>query len=209
MDSDSPHVGYQSYAGCFPAEALVLLINGSSRPIANLKEGDLVATSTRYRDRTVGAPVLSVVRYERARCITINRQLTLTPSHPLLVNNNWWPAGDARLGDYLVGVDGPPIAVTSLETSSEDQQVYIPVLPPDHVGFFVDNVLVQNVVDREIYEEFRRSGSNPESIAFAAQHLAEEKVAMAPRQRHHFNRGTSALGARPMHPGETDELDAP
>lgn len=175
-DGDELRVTYQTRAGCFTADTRILMADGSSRSISSLRAGDRVATSSRHRDRLASASVLGVLHYERAHCMTINRRLTLTPSHPLLVNNAWAQAGDVRLGDHLAGFDGAPVVVTSLESQSADQSVHCPVLPPENEGFFVDGLLVMNMTDAEVNATFGRSLSDPGQLALAASQLSLRKA---------------------------------
>ncbi|MCX5789724.1 MAG: polymorphic toxin-type HINT domain-containing protein [Elusimicrobia bacterium] len=70
--------------------------------------------------------------------------LKVTPAHQIFVNGKWTDSNDIKPGDTLIGEDGKPVTVTSVQTIMASIPVYDLITDDPH-DFFADHILVHNV----------------------------------------------------------------
>lgn len=99
--------------GCFPAEAQVLLADGTSKSFKDITSGDLVLTYDIGYDAVVGRPVKERYQVAANHLYTINGQLTTTGGERLLTPAGWKKVRDLKMGD-AVHVDGRMISIASI-----------------------------------------------------------------------------------------------
>lgn len=128
---------------CFPHGTMIELEDGP-RPIEDVRPGDRVVTSRPGEERTM-APVLDV----KARTADVvlalelgDRELLVTPEHPILVGDTWVPARAVRVDDVLVGLD-EPIRVTAVRLDEGERPVRTLRVGTPH-RIFAGGVLVHN-----------------------------------------------------------------
>ena len=56
--------------------------------------------------------------------IVINKDLKVTPNHPLFINNMWKHAGDVTVGDHLLYTNGEYVQIESIEQVYEQAPTY-------------------------------------------------------------------------------------
>jgi predicted phage terminase large subunit-like protein len=92
--------GPQFHGGwCLPAGTLILMPDGTQRPVESIQAGDMV--QTRFGPRMVTASALSGNPNQLAAIDCGATSLTLTTDHPILVGTRWIPAGELTEGDLV------------------------------------------------------------------------------------------------------------
>lgn len=130
--------------GCFSGDTEVLMADGTSRAIRDVRVGDRVATRRSERDSTlVSASVLSTHELQEDGYLLINGSVKVTPEHKLFVNGAWKAAGDMVIGDQMTGSDGNAIPVRSLEWNRGIMTVYNLTVEDAH-SFFAGGILAHN-----------------------------------------------------------------
>jgi len=92
--------GPQFHGGwCCPPDTMIALPNGGEVPIQNIKSGDVVMT--RHGPRKVLAAGVSGNTADLIVMRCGDTQLTTTDDHPILVGDQWIPAGKVKEGDKV------------------------------------------------------------------------------------------------------------
>ena len=92
--------GPQFHGGwCCSPDTLIAMADGSVKEISSISKGEMVMT--RYGSRKVLAASVSGNPNELVRIESGDTSLTITIDHPILVGDQWIPAGDIRQGDEL------------------------------------------------------------------------------------------------------------
>lgn len=130
--------------GCFSGDTMVLMEDGSSRAIRDVRVGDRVLTRKSDEDETlVLASVLSTHEIQEEGYLLVNGMIKVTPTHKLFVNGIWKPAGDMVIGDRMTGPDGSDVLLQSMEWKRERMMVYNLTIDGTH-SFFADGILAHN-----------------------------------------------------------------
>jgi len=83
------------YSGnpCFSGDSLVLLGNGSTQRVDQVRKGDLVKTTSPEGDHVVVASVICVVKTHcfdnKAKLVKLKSGLVVTPWHPVRIDGEW------------------------------------------------------------------------------------------------------------------------
>ncbi|MFE2177990.1 ricin-type beta-trefoil lectin domain protein [Kitasatospora sp. NPDC059462] len=119
----------------FDPSTPVLMADGNYRPIGSVAVGDRVAAVDPVTGEAMAAPVLEVfVTFATKHMVDIDTDLDpntpairATAYHPVFVEDRGWvDAGAVQVGDRLIGSDGVPAEVRSVEDEGDvaDQLVY-------------------------------------------------------------------------------------
>jgi alpha-tubulin suppressor-like RCC1 family protein len=148
---DSGGGGYGGGSGgCFAAGTQVLMGDGSSRAVENVRPGDTVRTGPRKAD---------VARVDRTYCranVAI-RELTLesgvalrtTAEHRIWVDSRGWSlANDIRAGDRVACTNDTTAVVTAVAATDPAETVYTFELRED-IAFYAQGVLVQHLCGQQ------------------------------------------------------------
>jgi hypothetical protein len=130
---------------CIDGQASVLMEDGTTKALADLKIGDTVLGFSEKAPLASLRPV-KVVKIEslskeqvRSRLVTING-LSVTAGHRLLASNGKVvPAANLKVDDRLAGTSGEEVPVTKAKTSDQKQTIYNIVL--ENADGFVVNGL--------------------------------------------------------------------
>lgn len=133
--------------GCFRAGTPILLADGTTKPIEQLRPGDQLRSrqpGPNGADTTVS--VVGLRPYETfGGYLRINSALELTTNHKLLLNGEWALAGTAKIGDTLQTPTGSQL-ITSIDRVITNTTVYnIDVTEPNSyyaAGYLVHNALI-------------------------------------------------------------------
>lgn len=186
---NQPETGSTKYAflasegaeqgGCFLAGTQVLLKNGKTINIEDLKVGDQIATLISDESTTLAPAVIQgVAEYSVDGYIIINDRLRLTKEHEIYLNGQWDYAGAAKPGDLLIDPTGNPIQITSIkEFEAPNTPVYNIIVGKYHT-YFADGFYVHNAekggsprsefADRAVFESIETDGSGSGSVTFKA-----------------------------------------
>ncbi len=108
-------------AGCsFTPETLVLMADGSTKPISQVEVGDMVMAVDPETGERGPRKVTKLWEHEDNELVLVTvggKTLKVTPNHPLWVVNRaeWVAAGDLRAGDLLLDDDGSTVRIGSVQ----------------------------------------------------------------------------------------------
>lgn len=149
--------------GCFAAGVEILMADGSTKPIEEIKKGDVVMSYDIYHpdSKLVPNKVVATVSYENKRVLRINGLFIVTPDHkfPQLGKKGARKAGEFRLGDKLIAEDGSTIEITKMEYLDAPQTVYN--FEVEHFHSYVANGVRTNnmmLLPQSVEEAKRDSG---------------------------------------------------
>lgn len=130
--------------GCFDGDTLILMADGTSRPIDQVKVGDYILTKENdLSSKLVAAKVTSTKQAQESGYLVINNQLKVTPDHKLWVNKSWMEAALIKVGDSLTDSQNQQIKVNSLEWVRGKFTVYN-LTVDKYNTFFAQNFYVHN-----------------------------------------------------------------
>lgn len=130
--------------GCFLPGTQVLMADGSTRSIEQVKSGDYILTRQSPDSKDlVKAKVIGTHKTTEDGYVIINTKLRLTPSHILFVNGTWKTAGEISVGDILSDQAGTPVVVEQLEWQATEVQVHNLTVEKYHT-FIADGYWVHN-----------------------------------------------------------------
>ncbi|KKU48120.1 MAG: Alpha-2-macroglobulin domain protein [Candidatus Woesebacteria bacterium GW2011_GWF2_46_8] len=141
--------------GCFGEGTKVLMANGKTKNIEDIKTGDFVLTRSGEKEtKLIKAKVKNVHSTEVAGYLIINGKLKVTPNHILWANGGWKNAGSLQSGDILTDSDGKSEKVFAIEWQNGTFKVYN--LEVDKYNtYFAEGVWVHNQKGavREIFKD--------------------------------------------------------
>ena len=130
--------------GCFIAGTMILMADGTTKPIEEVVSGDAILTRASALDgRLVSGKVLKTFEHTVNEHLLINGTLGVTKEHIIFLNGQWQLAGKAQLGDTLVDQDGNPIVINSIETVRKPMKVYNFEVEEYHT-YFANGLYVHN-----------------------------------------------------------------
>ncbi|OGL78177.1 hypothetical protein A3J43_01850 [Candidatus Uhrbacteria bacterium RIFCSPHIGHO2_12_FULL_54_23] len=139
----TPYGGAEK-GGCFLAGTQILLEDGSTKPIEEIAVGDRVRTLADPRHRTTeSGTVAELYRHVISEYLVINGRLRVTPEHLVYATMHFLPAGDLRVGDWMLTRSGEKEFITSIETKRAVVPVYNFRVEPQHT-YFADGFYVHN-----------------------------------------------------------------
>ncbi|MBI4137525.1 hypothetical protein HY469_05690 [Candidatus Roizmanbacteria bacterium] len=111
--------------GCFAEDTAVLMADGSTKQIKDVRVGDYVLTrSDSFTDELVKARVTQTFEHTVAGYFIINGHLRVTPEHRLWVNESWKEAQYLQSGDILLNSNNEPVDVETIEWQHGEFAVY-------------------------------------------------------------------------------------
>ena len=111
--------------GCFGAGTQVLMADGSSKAIEDIKVGDYVLTKENEKSsKLVKGKVIDTHQRVVSGYMIINGSLRVTNNHKMWVNDSWKEAGSIQIGDMLTDRNGNLIRVSSIEGLNGKFTVY-------------------------------------------------------------------------------------
>ncbi|OJI06405.1 hypothetical protein BK004_03620 [bacterium CG10_46_32] len=130
--------------GCFLAGTQILMADGTTKPIEDIREGDVIRTlSDPLRLTQATGTVTQTFRHLVGGYLIINGTLRVTPEHLVYANHSFRSAGSLTQGDWLLAPDGTKVFITSIERKQESVEVYNFTVDPQHTyiadGFYVHN----------------------------------------------------------------------
>lgn len=145
---------------CFAAGTKVLLADGSSKNIEDVKAGDIVLSynlKTNENESKVVGKLLSVLS-DHISYVTLSNGVVLkiTNDHPIYTNNGWaaidveltktkydLPVEALVVGNSVKTIDGY-VEVVSIETNNEPTMTFTLKDVEDNANFYAEGVLVHN-----------------------------------------------------------------
>lgn len=111
--------------GCFAAGTQVLMADGKTKNIEDVKEGEYILTrESETSSKLVKAKVTKTHTIETGGYLIINGNLKVTPNHIMWINNIWKEVGGAQIGDTLLDEKGKQVKIASIEWQRGKFSVY-------------------------------------------------------------------------------------
>lgn len=111
--------------GCFTGETLILMADGTYKPIKDIQKGDRILTKkSEWSSELVSAEVTSTIIHTVDNYLVINNELEVTGEHVVFVNGAWDLAENIRIGDHLLNKDGLNIEVYSIDRAVREAEVF-------------------------------------------------------------------------------------
>ncbi len=131
--------------GCFLPGTMVLMSNGESKPIEEVRVGDQVLS---FANENSGnkkiVTVQGVHSYLVDGYMIINDELEVTGEHEIFLNGKWRLAGMAEVGDELIGENGEIVRIEKIEyVNKPATRVYNLNVDKTHT-YFADGIYVHN-----------------------------------------------------------------
>jgi hypothetical protein len=183
---------------CFPPGTLVLMDDGTAKPIDEIQVGDAVVSfDPEGSDPPSAEPICAVLRNHTYTMIhvsfdangdgTSEGMLKATREHPIWTQNRGWQkAVDLKGGDDLQDHEGKPIRVLSVWVEETDTETFNLSLPHHHAFFVVVNgttILVHNTDPWDIIFSHPLTPDRLEQLTHGpwAGHTLDEAIAEARR----------------------------
>ncbi|MBI2639000.1 hypothetical protein HYW83_05420 [Candidatus Peregrinibacteria bacterium] len=142
--TDPFSVGAAEKGGCFLPGTLILMADGSQKPIEEIRVGDVILTKADdFSSQLVKDTVVRTFEHTVGEYLVINGSLKVTPIHRMFANGGWKTAGEVRLGDWFLDYRGRQVFVTSLEKTYNRVKVYNFETERLHT-YFADGIYVHN-----------------------------------------------------------------
>ena len=109
--------------GCFPGDALVLMGDGQTKKITDVRPGDMVMTYDIGYDMIITRPVVEVYAFESDHLYTINGHFVTTGGERLMTENGWKRVSRLKAGE-LIMVDHEFVEIESIEHDKAHLNVY-------------------------------------------------------------------------------------
>lgn len=109
--------------GCFPADAMVLMEDGSTRKFADIKAGDMVMTYNIGYDTVESRPVLEIYKFDSDHLYTINNHLMTTGGERLLTKDGWKEVNRLKIGEFVL-MDQEMVKIISINYQALNLKVY-------------------------------------------------------------------------------------
>ena len=152
------------YIQCFVAGTMVETPDGK-KAIENIKTGDIVKTFNTETSKVETSIVTETFTHpNNSNRLIINDKINTTLEHPFYINGVWVDAGDLKVGDELLHVNGSKHKITSIATDTTNQTVYNFEVEGTHT-YFVEGYLVHNKQNQTDIKEFDITLS-PFTVAF-------------------------------------------
>jgi len=113
----------QQSTGCFPCDIRVVMADGTVKPIAEVKAGDLVMTYDIGYERTTGKAVLRAYSVKSNHLYTVNGDFKTTGGERLLTPSGWKPLDSLGRQDF-VHVNGRMTGVETIDYQRMELTTY-------------------------------------------------------------------------------------
>jgi len=160
--------------GCFAAGTQVLMADGKSKNIEDIKVGDHVLTRTETDSKLIKAKVVDTHIAEENGYLVLNSDFKVTANHIMWINGKWQEAGNAQIGDTLTDTHGQSLTINSIEWQRGKFSVYNLEVEKYHT-YFAGGVWVHNQkgLERDTFEDtaywnpsFRTDSSGRAQVSF-------------------------------------------
>jgi len=131
------------HGACFLAGTPILLVDGSFKPIEQVKVGDrIMAFDEKTRSLKPGT-VSKLFQHDADAYLIINQHLKVTGNHPVYSKGKWVEIGRLKIGDTLMNARGKPEPIASIQQVTEPVKVYNLEVNPYHT-YIAGGIVVHN-----------------------------------------------------------------
>lgn len=128
---------------CFLAGTLILLADGTSKPIEEIKPKDKILALNEKTGKIQEDEVAKVLVRKTRAYLIINGRIKVTPEHPFYHEGKWVKIKFLKIGDKLLNSEKQPEEIKSIEKVKQAVTVYNLTAKPSHT-YFADGILVHN-----------------------------------------------------------------
>ena len=136
---------FSSRAGCVPRGTMVMMDDGSFRPIEILHKGSSIRIYRAHIHAEADRAISDIRIDAGKRLVIINKEIAMTPEQDVLSDGIYQPAGGLRLGATLASDSRRGVEVTSVEVTTIDEDVYSIALDED-AGYFIRSPQAEHAV---------------------------------------------------------------
>ncbi len=130
--------------GCFTGETQILMKDGTTKNISDVKIGEEVLTfQSPDSNKLVSAQILGKHKVNVGSYLIINGNLRITPEHKVYSQGHFKPIGSLKPGDKLKTSQGKEILINSMEFIRDNKTVYNLHVAKQNT-FIADNYYVHN-----------------------------------------------------------------
>jgi len=146
FDTNSAGGGTGTGDTCFPAETQVLMADGSTKNIVDIKVGDYVLTRiSEISSKLVKAKVLKLYKHpETDDFLMINDIFKVTPNHRIFINKIWQRVENLKIGDILLDYNNNKIIVKSIKIQNWKAEKVYNLEVEKYRTYFADGFYVHN-----------------------------------------------------------------
>jgi len=134
--------------GCFLAGTPILLADGSTKPIEEIKPKDKILGFNEKTERTQEDEVAKLLVRKAKKYLIINGRIKVTSEHPFYHEGKWVKIGSLKIGDKLLNNKNQAEVIKSIEKVNQEVVVYNLTARPSHT-YFADGILVHNKAGNE------------------------------------------------------------
>jgi len=131
--------------GCFIGDTNILMTDGSTKAIMDVKVGDMVASYDEDTKTVVASEVTKLLIHDPEIYWIINGRIKVTPNHSFYIDGKWKHIGQAEVGDAMLKVDGTPEPITKIELITTKEPIYNLEVKDTHT-YYAEGVLVHNAI---------------------------------------------------------------
>jgi hypothetical protein len=128
---------------CFLSGTPILLSDGSTKPIEEIKVGDEIMAFDEETSGLVKDKVSKTFAHKATEYLIINNHLKVTPNHPVYNNGEWIEIGKLNIGDSLLNSQGKTELITDIKKFNDEVDTYNLEVNPYHTyiagGYVVHN----------------------------------------------------------------------
>ena len=129
--------------GCFLAGTPILMADGLTKPIEEIKPEDLIMAFDEATGELKEDKVTEFFEHDSDEYLIINDNLRVTEHHPVYSNGEWIKIGKLKVGDMLSNPEGKPEKIMTIKKVLEPVKVYNLEVNPYHTyiagGYIVHN----------------------------------------------------------------------
>jgi hypothetical protein len=130
--------------GCFLAGTKIAMADGSTKPIENIRVGDVVLSFDEISSQFKPDKVAAVADPTKAdHHLVVNGSMLLTPTHPVRSKGDWVEIGNLKIGDTLTAADGSAVPIKSIEKVDGEVTVYNFTVNP-YGTYIANGIIVHN-----------------------------------------------------------------
>lgn len=132
---------------CFLAKTPILMADGSTKPIENVKVGDLILAFDEETKTLKEDKVSKFFEHDADEYLVINENLKATANHPVYSEGKWTEIGKLKVGDKLLNAQGKPEEIKSIKLVKEPVKVYNLEVNPYNT-YIASGIVVHNKDER-------------------------------------------------------------
>jgi type II secretory pathway pseudopilin PulG len=129
--------------GCFLAGTPILLADGSTKPIEEIKPKDKILGFNEKTNKTQEDEVAKLLVRKAKKYLIINGRVKVTSEHPFYHEGKWVKIGSLKIGDKLLNNKNQVEVIKSIEKVNQEVTVYNLIAKPSHT-YFAYGILVHN-----------------------------------------------------------------